>query len=164
MSTGVSDKPADVALVLKDQAFPLLRIAIIASSDLYTDRDFIASLLEKAGCAVWTDACLLPGQDWALEESKALRNAHFILVLTSRKSPSMEGAWQGQIKKALGVYDQKPEGTIHIIPCLMESCDGFRSLEQFYPVKLYEGLPAWKKLITAFATEWQKRTKTGTWH
>src|SRR6476660_4571276 len=59
---------------------------------------------------------LLPGQDWEHEIKKAVRGADVVLVCLSRVSVERAGFANKEIKFALDVADEKPEGTIFIIP------------------------------------------------
>ena len=65
---------------------------------------------------------LLPGQDWDLEIFKAIRAADAILVCLSNESIREEGYIQRQFKRALSFAEEKPDGTIYIIPLLMDDC------------------------------------------
>lgn len=66
---------------------------------------------------------LLPGQDWRIEIAKAVRSSDVILVCLSKKSISKEGFVQREIKLALDLATEKPEGTIFLIPLRIEECE-----------------------------------------
>lgn len=84
----------------------------------------IYSRLRKDGTEPWLDEeDLLAGQDWDLEIRKAVRASHAIIVCLSRASVNKEGYFQKEIKFALDVADEKPEGTIYILPIKLEECD-----------------------------------------
>src|SRR5205085_10692836 len=102
----------------------LLRLFLCHSSK---DREAVRSLylrLRSAGIAAWLDKeDLLPGQDWHLEIKKAINNADVVLVCLSCDSVSKSGFVQKEIKYALDVADQQPEGEIFIIPIKLEECN-----------------------------------------
>ncbi len=73
--------------------------------------------------APWLDKeQLLPGQDWDLEIYKAIRKADAIIVCLSRESVAKEGYVQKEFKRALSLAEEKPEGTIYIIPLRLDNC------------------------------------------
>jgi hypothetical protein len=65
---------------------------------------------------------LLPGQDWHLEIRKAVRNSHAIIICLSQASTTKIGFVNKEIKYALDIADQQPEGAIFIIPLKLEEC------------------------------------------
>ncbi len=65
---------------------------------------------------------LLPGQRWQDEIPRAVRSADVVLVCLSPRSVGKEGYVQKEIKFALDVADEKPEGTIFLIPLRLEDC------------------------------------------
>ena len=87
---------------------------------------------------------LLPGQDSRLEIEKAVRNADAVLVFLSSRSVSQEGQIQRQLKLALDVADEKPEGTVFVIPIRLDNCS------------LPHRLGTWKP-VDAFPTDQQER-------
>jgi hypothetical protein len=66
---------------------------------------------------------LLPGQDWEAEIRKAVRGSHVVLVCISKSSLTKEGYVQKEIRHALDVADEKPDGTIFVIPVRLERCE-----------------------------------------
>jgi len=71
----------------------------------------------------WLDEVnLLPGMEWDLEIYKALREADIILVCLSKESVAKEGYVQKEFKRALSYAEEKPEGTIYIIPLRLDEC------------------------------------------
>jgi hypothetical protein len=79
--------------------------------------------LKTDGYKPWLDEeDLLPGQDWRYEIPKAVRAANVVIACLSRKSITKEGYVQKEIKIALDVADEKPGGTIFIIPLKLEEC------------------------------------------
>ena len=84
------------------------------------DRSFVRDLysrLRQDGVLPWLDETdILPGQDWDMEIRIAVRNSDVILVCVSCSSVGKEGYFQKEIKFALDVAEEKPDGTIFIIP------------------------------------------------
>jgi hypothetical protein len=80
-------------------------------------------MLKDRGVTAWMDEEeLLPGQDWDLEISKAVRSSHVVLVCLSAASINKTGYLQKEIRKVLDVADEQPEGTIFLIPLKLEEC------------------------------------------
>jgi hypothetical protein len=73
---------------------------------------------------IWLDEKrLLPGQDWNLEITKAVRASDVVLVCLSHRSISKAGYVQKEIKYALDLADEQPEGAIFIIPVKLDDCE-----------------------------------------
>jgi len=81
---------------------------------------------------------LLPGQDWHLEITKAVRAAHAVVVCLSHSSIRKTGYVQEEIKYALNVADEQPEGTIFIIPLRLEECEVPDQLRRWQRVDLFK--------------------------
>ena len=80
--------------------------------------------LKEDGIDVWFDEeKLLPGQDWDMEIQNAVRQSDVVIICLSKKSVTKEGYVQKEIKIALDVADEKPEGTIYLIPTRLEECN-----------------------------------------
>src|SRR3982074_3375817 len=77
--------------------------------------------LSHDGFDPWLDEKkLLGGQDWNLEIKKAERKSDIIVVCLSPRSVSKRGFVQKEIKDALDIADEQPEGSIFIIPLILE--------------------------------------------
>jgi hypothetical protein len=80
--------------------------------------------LKDDGFNPWLDEeRLLPGQDWNLEIEKALRASDAILLCFSELSVAKEGYIQREYKRAMRYLEEKPEGTIFIIPVRLDDCE-----------------------------------------
>lgn len=80
--------------------------------------------LKQAGYKPWLDREeLLPGQDWELEITQAIRQSKFFLACLSRQSLGKTGFVQKELKRALDVLDEQPEGQIYLLPVRLEPCD-----------------------------------------
>jgi hypothetical protein len=64
----------------------------------------------------------LPGQNWDHQIRKAVRESHVVIVCLSEHATQKSGYVQKEIVQALDVAEEKPEGTIFIIPALLEEC------------------------------------------
>ncbi len=89
---------------------------------------------------------LLPGQDWRTEISYAVRKSDVVIVCLSKASVNKEGFVQKEIKYALDLADEKPEGTIFIIPLKLEECIVPNRLEKWHWVN-YSLIGGYEKLL-----------------
>jgi len=101
-----------------------LRIFIsYASQDLASVRTLYQRLKSEPWIEVWFDKeNLLPGQDWNLEIGKGLRAADVIIVCLSKESVAKEGYVQREFRRAADFAEEKPEGTIYLIPLRLDDC------------------------------------------
>ena len=80
--------------------------------------------LKADGFDPWLDEeRLLPGMDWNLEIKKAMRQSDSILLCFSALSVRKEGYVQREYKKAMEYQEEKPEGTIFVIPVRLDDCE-----------------------------------------
>ena len=87
-----------------------------ASGDKPPVRELYKRLVAE-GVDAWLDQeKLLPGQDWRLEIPRAVQEADVVVICLSKKSITKEGYVQKEIKFALDIAEEKPEGTIFLIP------------------------------------------------
>jgi formylglycine-generating enzyme required for sulfatase activity len=94
-----------------------------ASQDLDQVRALYRRLTAEPWISVWFDKeVLLPGMDWDLEIYKGLRTADLILVCLSKASVAKEGYVQKEFKRTLSYAEEKPEGTIFVIPVRLDDC------------------------------------------
>lgn len=91
------------------------------------DKDKVRELcnrLRKDGFDPWLDEeRLLPGMNWDMEIEKALRASDALLLCFSELSVSKEGYIQREFKRAKRYQEEKPEGTIYLIPVRLDKCD-----------------------------------------
>lgn len=81
----------------------------------------IYSLLKDKGCIPWMDTYdLVPGQDWKLEIHKNIKSCDFFIACLSVNSVSKKGYVQKELKEAISILDQIPEGQIYIIPIRLD--------------------------------------------
>lgn len=129
----------------------------------YEDRDKIIEIsqqLAKAGYETWVDVMnLLPGQDWEVEIRKALKNSEFVLIFLSQNSTTKEGYIQKEIKSALRLADEKPEGTIFVVPIKLEDVEIPESLKHIQWLEFYRS-DGWEKLLRSLKTNEKRRLQT----
>jgi hypothetical protein len=99
---------------------------------------------------------LLPGQDWRQVIAKVIRESDVVIVCLSQNATTKEGFVQTEIKMALDVADEKPEGTIFMIPLLLESCDVPERLSKWHRVNLF-GDKGYSKLLQALRSRARTR-------
>jgi hypothetical protein len=95
--------------------------------------------LVSDGFDAWLDEeKLIPGQDWDLEIRNAVLKTDAVIVCLSNKSITKEGYVQKEIRLALSAANEKPEGTIFIIPGKLEECQVPHQLVTWQWVDLFE--------------------------
>jgi hypothetical protein len=94
--------------------------------------------LHSYGFRTWIDEDdILPGKDWDNEIRNALRSADIVLVLLSNSTSKKRGYVQKEIKFALDIINEIPEGEIYIIPALLEDCEIPERLAKYQAVKVF---------------------------
>lgn len=79
--------------------------------------------LADAGADTWLDSeDLLGGSNWRLAIGEAIRECSHFVALLSSKSVSKRGYVQKELKTALDVLDEFPEGDVFIIPVRLDDC------------------------------------------
>jgi hypothetical protein len=72
----------------------------------------------------WLDKkSLLPGQNWDFQIKKALREAHYIVILLSKHSVQKRGYVQGEFKTVLTYCEEKLDDDIYLIPVKINKCE-----------------------------------------
>jgi hypothetical protein len=94
-----------------------------ASQDKPVVRELYQRLLAEGWIDPWLDEeKLLPGQDWDMEIEKAVESADAVIVCLSSKSATKEGYIQKEIRYVLDIADEKPDGTVFVIPIRIDDC------------------------------------------
>jgi len=111
--------------------------------------------LKKAGVELWFDRKnLMPGQDWKIEIKRAIQESTIFLALISSNTISKRGFTQKELKNALDIVDEMPEGNIFIIPVRVDDCQVDVRLQNYQWLDLFpsysEGL---RKLIEILKPE-----------
>lgn len=129
---------SSVDLSLSEPSRPL-RVFLCHSSD---DKPAVRNLYRKLvddGFAPWLDEeNLEAGQEWEKEIPRAVRDSDVVIVCISRRSANKRGYVQKEIKFALDVADEQPEGSIFLIPARLENCDVPDRLRRWQWVNLFE--------------------------
>ena len=97
-------------------------------------RELYARLKSEPWIDPWLDAeSLLPGQDWDSEIYKATRDADAIIICLSKVSVAKEGYVNKEIRRALDIAQEKPEGAIYVIPLRLDDCTpSFEQLKRLH--------------------------------
>jgi tetratricopeptide (TPR) repeat protein len=112
--------------------------------------------LREDGFEPWLDEKdLVPGQAWKQAIEDAVSSSDAVVVCISRSSVTKEGYVNKELKFALDVADEKPEGTIFIIPARLEEAEAPRRLRELQMANLYQE-DGYKTLVAAL----DKRGKT----
>ncbi len=109
-----------------------------ASEDKKFVRDLYAEL-QYEGFYPWLDEeDLLPGENWETKIKQAISKSLVVIVCLSERASSKTGYIQKEIKLALDVADQQPEGTVFLIPARIEECNVPERLCHLQWVDLFE--------------------------
>ncbi len=111
-----------------------LRVFLCHSSD---DKSIVRNVYKLLSSEKWIDPwldekSLTPGQDWKFEIENAINETDVVIVFLSRNSVSKEGFVQKEIKNVLDKFDEKPVGTIFIIPIRVEECEVPKRLAELH--------------------------------
>ncbi|GBE74881.1 hypothetical protein myaer87_21080 [Microcystis aeruginosa NIES-87] len=80
--------------------------------------------LKQAGYKPWLDKKdLIPGQIWRDEIPKAIKASQIFLACLSAKSANKQGYIQRELRIALDIFGEMPQGTIFFIPMRLEECE-----------------------------------------
>ncbi len=137
-----TQSPADGETHISTQPISIrpLRVFLChTSADKPTVRDLYQRLNSEGFIQPWLDEEeLLPGQDWQLEIPQAVRASDVVLVCLSPQSITKAGYVQKEIKFALDIADEQPEGTIFLIPLCLEPCDVPDRLRKWHWANLFD--------------------------
>jgi hypothetical protein len=98
--------------------------------------------LTADGVRCWFDEeDLLPGQDWESEISKAIRRSRFVLACISNSSISKSGFVQKELRLALDVAGEQPDGSTFLIPVRLEQCEIPDRLKRWQAADLFKPTP-----------------------
>jgi transcriptional regulator with XRE-family HTH domain len=101
-------------------------MADIFISYAHEDRSTVLEIyktLNDKGFSLWIDHNdLLPGQDWKVEIEKAIQESEIFIACLSSHSVNKRGYVQAELKRALDIAEQMPEGSVYIIPVRLDDC------------------------------------------
>jgi hypothetical protein len=108
------------------------------------DRDVAVRLrndLVHLGAAPWIDVVdLIPGEDWQLAISRALRQSSHFLALLSQNSVTKRGYVQKEVREALAILDQLPPDAVFLIPVRLDDAEPIHDrLRNLHRVDLFTG-------------------------
>ena len=119
------------------------------------DKPIVRDVYRKLSAEGWIDPWLdeekiLAGQEWEYEIEKAVETADIVIVFLSNTSVSKEGYIQKELRYALDIALEKPEGAIFIIPIRLEDCIVPRKIKHwqyvdYFPTQQFDR--AYKKLV-----------------
>jgi hypothetical protein len=116
-----------------------LRVFLCHSSG---DKPTVRKLYQRLqACNIdpWLDEeNLLPGQNWEQEIRTAVRDTDVVIVCLSNGSINKKGFVQKEIKFALDVADEQPEGTIFLIPLRLEESEVPERLRSWHWVNYFK--------------------------
>lgn len=108
----------------------------------HADRDAVRDLytrLTADGVDAWFDKeKLLPGQEWEFEIRKVVRETDLVIVCLSKQF-NQAGFRQKEVRLALDVAMEKPDGEVFIVPLKLEECEIIESLKKWHWVDFFEG-------------------------
>jgi flagellar biosynthesis protein FlhA len=138
---------------------PTLRVFLChGKEDKPKVRQLYRQLVEY-GLDPWLDEeKLRGGQDWEIEIRKAVRTCDVVLACLSRSSISRAGYIQKEIRFALDVADEQPEGAAYLIPVRFDDCDIPERLKRWQWVNLFEPQGT-DKLFEALRERWHSLPK-----
>lgn len=111
----------------------------------------IYDALESFGCHVWMDKYnILPGQDWEYEIDMAIKKSDFFVLCMSNKSTTKKGFVQKEIRKALEILDEIPDGGIFLIPIRLDNCQIPSKISSRQWVDIYEEDGLYKLLYSIY--------------
>jgi hypothetical protein len=133
-----------------------LRVFLCHASD---DKPRVRELygqLRQAGFDPWLDEeDLILGQSWEDEIMKAVRKSDAVVVFLSVQSTTKAGFVQRELRYALDVAEQQPEGAIFLIPVKLEECEIPERLRKYHCGALYEP-NGYNRLLRALHTRAEK--------
>jgi hypothetical protein len=109
--------------------------------------------LKAEGFTPWLDIVkILPGEDWRLAIQKEIIDSDVFIACLSSQSVSKHGYIQAELKKAMEVLDEYPEGDIFLIPLRLDDCKVPEKLSHIQYID-YSDSDSFEKLIRAISTK-----------
>jgi hypothetical protein len=100
---------------------------------------------------VWFDKkSLLPGIRWKPAIRAAVRKSDFFIALLSNYAVSNRGFRHTELREALDVLDEVPEGKVFLIPVRLDECP--MPLEELKQLNYVDLFPKWKKGVSKIKT------------
>jgi hypothetical protein len=128
----------------------------------YEDRERVSEISEeltKAGYQTWMDVeNLLPGQDWDNAIKDALRASDFVFIFLSKNSITKQRYLQKEIKSALRLAEEKPEGKFYIIPVKLEDVELPDNLKHIQWLE-FNKKDSWNRLLSVLKVYRQRKSQ-----
>jgi len=140
-------------------AKPLKVFLCHSSNDKAKVRELYWQLVNESYDVWFDEEKLIPGQDWDLEIRKAVRASDIVVICLSQNSIMKAGYIQKEIKFALDIADEQPEGSIFLIPARLEECDVPSRLNRYQWVNIFD-TTGYKKLKGALVVKEQELKNT----
>lgn len=123
-----------------------------SSTDKAVVRELYSRLRDNGAHPWFDEEDLIPGQDWRHVIEQAVRLSEVIVVLMTNASVTRAGFVNREIRFALDVADEQPEGSICVIPARLEECEIPARLRDRHWVNLYE-TGGFEKLLKALRSK-----------
>jgi hypothetical protein len=95
-------------------------------------------MLKAEGFQPWLDEDdIMPARLWDKEIKRGLRSSHAVIVCVSQTLARKEGFVQKELRFAIGLADEKPDGALFLIPVRLEECAMPPSLEELQYIDLF---------------------------
>jgi len=126
--------------LLASKTIPVrLKVFICHASEDKSTAENLYSRLGELGLSPWLDQKnLAGGEDWKLEIEKAVEVSDAVVILLSKNSVKKEGFIQKELKQALEKAEEKPEGTIFLIPLRLDECEVPQRLKHLHWVNYFD--------------------------
>lgn len=106
---------------LSEKLIPFL---CYAKENVETVRQLGERLKAEGWIDPWFDEeDILPGQKWEDHVVQAVHESHVVIAFLSKIALESEGFFHRELTLALDTAEEKPEGTIFIIPVRLDVCD-----------------------------------------
>jgi cellulose biosynthesis protein BcsQ len=150
----------EVEIAFKNCGASVLPSARVFLSYAKEDRETVVKLyddLKGNGFHPWMDEFdLVPGEDWDRGIRHAIRDSDFFIACLSHRSVSKRGYFQKELKRAVDVFGEFPEGEIYLLPVRLEPCTVPDSLSHLHWVDFFQ-TNALVKLIQVMKTQLTRR-------
>lgn len=126
---GIRYEDAEKLLAFIEMIIKSPRVFISYSRSDFNTASEIYSFLRSNDCVPWLDKYdLIPGQDWELEIRRQINESDFVVACLSKNSVSKRGYVQKELKYAISILEEFPEGKIYLIPVRVDDCSVPESL------------------------------------
>jgi hypothetical protein len=112
--------------------------------------------LRAEGFEPWMDSRdIMAGQEWSSVIGQTIRSADYMLIFISRHSTSKRGYVQRELRAALSLISELPEGAIFLIPVRLDDSQPPEALRVFQFVDLFEA-GGWERLLRSLRSGMEK--------